>query len=368
MCDIGWGYYCSGQWDAALKTYQEGLDRHPDHKNAVYLQYQKIKTYLAQKDIDAAEREMEILVTRYAESDKTPGLACRLGKAYRKEGYPEEAIRVYEMVLERFPDHPQISSVRDSIVETYADMGDSVKAQEALQTDIETCPHRRELLRMMTRVAVETARVGDTDTAMALVGEIFNQNPEGVDQQLFGYATRARVYVHQGKDAEAAATVDEALEQFNDHPDALSYHLFGAGEEYYFLAQEATKKQDPELAARYYQKAIETWEHLLIELPGSNNPHYEYYLGISYQNIGQMDRAMQYYSQVVTKWPDYEKAWDAQFMIVRICRNLKRDGKLAGIDADSIIRAGCDNILQRYPQSPVASMARRWLGEVSPAQ
>jgi tetratricopeptide (TPR) repeat protein len=343
MSSIGWGYYCADRWDEALTTYRQALARDPDHTGAVHLQYRVVQTRIAQGNADAADREMETLLTQYVHRNNTPGLAFRLanmyydkgqypkaiavyetllarfadnelapsiqgmeiktytmmGKQYRRKGQPELAIAAYEAVLERFPDAEQIPSIRDAIVETWADVGELAKAHQAVQTDIENCPHRRELLRMITRVAVESARAGDTDTAMTLVDEIFDQNPEGADQ-LFGYTTLARVYVHQHKDAEAAATVNEALELFKEDPNALAYHLFGVGEEYYYLAQKAMESGDLESVAFGCQKAVEMWQKPII----SSNPKVTRLMAFCYQQLGQTEQATVFYNKAQRANPD----------------------------------------------------------------
>lgn len=422
--DVGWGYYCAGELDRALQTYRQGLEKNSTHDGAVHLQYQIIKTQVTKEDFAAADTEMEVLLEKYSEYSQTPGLAFRvaneyykkwnvegainvyekllsrfgdhelapsirgmeiksyqtLAKGYRREKQTDRAIAAYETVLARFPESDQIPSIRDAIVETYADAGDLVKAQQALQADIEHCPHRRELLRMITRVAVDTARAGhgnayeamDTfhgvdpnapntetslETAEKLVEAIFDQDPEGADQQLFGYTTRARIYVYQGRDAEVAATVEEALEQFKDNPDALSYHLFGVGEEYYLMAEQAARKQESKLASQYYQQAIDTWQNQLSKISECSNPHFRYYLGVSYQNIGQMDKAVEYYNEIVTKWPDYKKAWYSQFLIAKYYENQAAQNKASIED----VRAAYQTLLEKYPDCSAAKIATKKL-------
>ena len=363
MDKIGWGYYCAGEWDEALKTYRLALERDSTHPSAVHLQYQIVKTYLTQGDFTTVDTEMEALLTKYAHRTNTPGLACRLAKDYRREKQFERAIALYGTLLERFPDDGQTPSIRDAIVETYADMGDLTKAQEALQIDIEKCPHRRELLRMITRVAVETARIGDpnTATAMKLVEAIFSQNPEGADQQLFGYTTQARVYVYQGKDAEAAATVDEALELFKEHPNALAYHLFGVGEEYYLCAKKALQNSDEETAKEEFLKAISLWEKIYPLADQKYQAQTVYFSGMSYQLMKEYRKAIQYYTKIDAEFPESKDRKLSLFMVAECYETMKHQHQISISQARREVRKVYTKLAEDYPDSPKAEIARIWL-------
>ena len=63
--DIGWGYFCAGRLDEAMGIYRQGLRRHPDHKGSVFLQYNLVRTCLRKGDPEAADREMETLLTQH---------------------------------------------------------------------------------------------------------------------------------------------------------------------------------------------------------------------------------------------------------------------------------------------------------------
>ena len=145
--------------------------------------------------------------------------------------------------------------------------------------------------------------------------------------------------------------------------------VFQIGEEYYFLGEKLVKDGKKEKGWDAFQRAIDIWRNNTDQIEDSRHRCLAfYYSAVAYQNTGEMDKAVQFYNTVVTQWPDYEKAWDAQFMIVRICRDLRREGKLAKAQADPIIRSGCVNVLQRYPQCPVAGIAQRWLQEETKTQ
>lgn len=408
MCDIGWGYQCRGRFNRAVETFQLGLERYSDHPNAVYLQYQIAKTYIAKDDPNTADMEIKTLLTQYAHRDKTPGLAFRLANEYYKKGQYLEAIGVYEhllsqygdhelvpdikgmeiksytmlakeyrqkkktdravaayeAIIERFDDDEQIPSIRDAIVETYADAGDLVNARKALQTDIETCPHRRELLRMITRVAVETARIGDTEAAMNLVDAIFDQSPVGSDQLLFGYTTLARVYVHQGNDSQAEATVNEALDLFQNSPDDLAYHLYGVGEEFYLQGQNEARAGNTQKAQSDFEKALSYWSNTVDRIADSRHKC-TWYLGIGscYRELENYQRAADAFQKAYQINPNYRYADYCLFENVRCYGKLARMGAVSRCEAFYCSYLFLDELVEQFPESKYRPYAVNWLSQ-----
>jgi len=402
MAHIGWGYYCSGKWDEALTTYRLALERDSTHPNAVHLQYQIVKTCITQADIEAADREIQTLLEKHGHRDNTPGLAMRLANEYYKKRQYEGAIRVYESlltqfadhelvpairgmeiksyrmladryryenqtaqavaayeaILSRFPEDEQIPSIRDEIVKTYADAGDLDNALTALQIDIEQCPHRRELLRMITRVAVETARTGNTDTAMNLVNAIFDQNPKGADQQLFGYTTRARVYVHEGNDAQVSAIMDEAMEIFKASPDELAYHLFGIGEEYFLLGEKALQADDNETADVYFSKAIAFWDKMIKRIQSAHLSQVYFYSAKAYQHIGDYEKAAAFYHAVVNEWPNYRRIKESLIYCGQCYCKLYAQQKSLSDDFQYDFKSVIDKLAAEFPDTNLSEMSQ----------
>lgn len=341
--DIGWGYYCSGELDRAIATYRQGLELNSTHIGAIHLQYQIVRAYVTRGDLVSADREMDVLLAEYSQREQTPWLALRLASRDYKKQDLESTINVYDKLLVQFAGHSIVPSIRDAIVSAYADAGDLAKAREALQVDIEQCPYRSELLRVITRIAVDTARAGDTEIAMELVETIFNQNPEGADQLLFGYTTLARVYAYQGKDTDVTATYKEALELFKDHPDSLSYHLFGVGEEYYLMAQKAVQNQETAQATRYYQQAIDKWNSIDFDrLPSRKAIDGYYSLGDCYRKTGNYKESNYYFKKVVAQSGDQALASKALLVVAKNFRDMGNTSQiqsLSPVDPNSIVVA-----------------------------
>jgi tetratricopeptide (TPR) repeat protein len=322
MGNIGWGYFCNGRWDDAIKTYRQGIKRFPAHKSSATLQYHIVQAVLKKGDIVSAKTEMVTLLNQYSKMDYTLGLASRLAQEFRNQKQEIYAIEIYQKLLAEFSTHSGIAGVQDSLVETYADMKKLSLAQDAIRTDIEKYPGHKGLLRMITRVAIETARSGDVTEAKELTQAIFNQKPQGTEQ-LFAYTTLARVYVHEGKDAEAKKIMEAMLTQFQNDPDALIYHLYGIGEEYLF-------KHDMSQL-----HAIDIWQRLINLNPAHKKAgDIVYNCGLIYWNQKDYGNAMSCFMQIAVDWPTYKETEDSLLKGAECFLKLHEKGEISDAEAE----------------------------------
>ena len=362
LCDIGWGYYCAGRYHQALQIYRQGLERYPEHPGAVFLQYHIVKTNLAKGDMEEADQELDTLLSRYRHRNNTLSLAMRLARDCRKEGRGLCAISICKALLSRYPEYPEIASVWDCLVETYADIGELDKATEILKIDIEKFPHRRELLRIITRVAVEMARRGDTDTAMALVHEIFKQKPEGPDE-LFGYITTARICIHQGKNMESNAIVEEACRVFNEYPDDLVYHLFGVSEESYYKAQQSMSIGNARNAEMHFKQTIaslHTYLLLTSEKHQRERGKAFYMMARCFWRLGKQTEAAEAFENSFKADPRSPYADHCLYAMGECYRKLAFAGVLSPDDAAYILGKAYSELVSRFPESTYTYNAQSW--------
>jgi tetratricopeptide (TPR) repeat protein len=133
------------------------------------------------------------------------------------------------------------------------------------------------------------------------------------------------------------------------------------GEEYYKKAFQCENERTTE-AKDSFQKAIAVWKRIIEELPKSTiTPQAYNFSAVCYRRLGRGEKAIEYYQKIVDNWPDYEYAWNAQFLIGYCYRQLKYAGAIDESEADAHTKAAYEMVLQRYPGCPAANAARNWL-------
>jgi len=78
---------------------------------------------------------------------------------------------------------------------------------------------------------------------------------------------------------------------------------------------------------------------------------------IHYRRIGEYEKALNYYQQVVDNWPDYQYAWSAQCLVGSCYKRLRDLGKLPESVANPKIEQAYKAVLEKYPDSESAPSA-----------
>ena len=178
------------------------------------------------------------------------------------------------------------------------------------------------------------------------------------------------IQVRKGRDAEAETIYAKVLADYAGHPKlAEAVHVMGEG---YFLRayQPAIRGEitpDGTLSAAtkaYILKAIEKWEYVVTQLPvdAHTTPTVHYYLATAYRQLGDPAKAIQYASRMVELWPDHPMSWRAQGLVVKICKHqIPKNEPMEASPAAEAMTEVARQLVEKYPTSPVASAARKWL-------
>jgi tetratricopeptide (TPR) repeat protein len=125
-------------------------------------------------------------------------------------------------------------------------------------------------------------------------------------------------------------------------------------------------------ARDYFTKAIAVSEKIITKLSKSTataDPYYlsaaadSYYLSaVCYRRLGEYEKAIERYREVVDSWPDYERACSAQFSIGRCYEKLEESGDLNESEANALIEQAYSSVIESYPECGLAGKAWKKLG------
>jgi tetratricopeptide (TPR) repeat protein len=201
----------------------------------------------------------------------------------------------------------------------------------------------------------ELVYVGDTyvqaqryDQANQLYQYILGHWP-GKEEALWAKAGTARVSIARGDDQ----AVDKALqEMIAGYPaQAKLGEVVNSVALAYYERAYSRQAGNEQAKTESYQKAIGVWGSVIRELPQSPAVAEAcYHSAVVYgQELGERDRALQYYQQVAESWPDYEHAWHAQFSVGDYYQKRKRDGTIPADQADAQIVKAYTTVIEKYP-------------------
>ncbi len=140
--------------------------------------------------------------------------------------------------------------------------------------------------------------------------------------------------------------------------------MFVIGEEYLLLAELAMQAGRQTEAEGNYQRAEQVWEKN-FRMP--EDPKHQamatHFTGWTYQRRGDCAKAVEFYQEVLEKWPFYEKAWQCALVACDCYEKMTSDGVLSRQEVNNFIKTCYERILKN-PQScpaPILQQIRIWV-------
>jgi len=199
---------------------------------------------------------------------------------------------------------------------------------------------------------------------MRLWQHIFETDPQGL-LAMQAKAGVAGMDILLGNDEAAHASIDRLIADFNDHP-TLPQTLFRIGEEYYNKASQMENKGLKTESEDCLQNAITVWEKIRsIESTTIYPAHAWYFSGFAYKKMGNYTKTIEYYQEVVDRWPDYQYAWSAQCMIGECYEKLITQGILSEGETEPLIEQAYKLVIENYGDSSLAGHACLKLAEMN---
>jgi tetratricopeptide (TPR) repeat protein len=81
--------------------------------------------------------------------------------------------------------------------------------------------------------------------------------------------------------------------------------------------------------------------------------------------LGQYQKGIDYYQQIVDSWPDYKYAWHAQFFVGMYYEKLRDSGDLPPSEADPKIEQAYKAVIEKYPDCSSVRHACLRLGSIN---
>ena len=121
-------------------------------------------------------------------------------------------------------------------------------------------------------------------------------------------------------------------------------------------------RQMSEKAKESLQKAISKWEGMIAQFPNAPRTAQAHNLiGECCYQLGQYEKAIEYFQKTVDDFPDYENAWVAQNRITKIYKFMMRDGLMPVPEAEAAVKAAYEKLIANFPDCPIAGPARNWI-------
>lgn len=348
----------------AIDIYTRLLTDFPDHKQSPRIQGNLIRTHLTMRNLDQAEAATEVLFTAHTvPADAFMEAVGNIQQYYRKKNDYGKVLELCSRALKVYPDHARSLEFQKKKAGCYLSMNARSQADGVIDALMGTYQGRAGYFKTMNGLAGRYRKHKHYAKSFEIYQQLMAQNP-GDWQQLESSAGMAKALVHMpsSDNREDMDTIIQLLMKKHKDADRLGFHLFQIGEEYYFRAEEAVKNGNQEQSTVEFQKAIAIWQKNIHQIADSKHECLAtYYSAIAYQYMSNYAKAIDYYQQVIDRYPQHEKAWQALYSITNCYDKLVDLKVLERTAAKQLKQNAYKELVEKYPDCIAAKVAAKKL-------
>jgi TolA-binding protein len=371
--DIARRYERAKKYEKAKGLYQQIVQQEPESSAAgrakLAVKRADVMLLIESGEPNAVQTAIDGLIADYAgHQDLALSLYDIANKGYEREKKYQQAKDVYQRIMQLCPDSPEAGGAPLNIAKVQIfgliEAGEYDEATGAIDRLIVDFSGHSGLPAIVYSIARAYERAGKYELAKKIYQQIAQQYQETshADLSLLNVAkSQALIYLDAGDHDKALVAVDRLIADFNNHPHSCWAVSWIAARYYEKSRQLRLEGLDTE-AKDHLIKAITIWKKAIQELPESTTTPAAYHLaGVCYQELGEYEKAIEYFEDTVNKWPTYKDASHAQYLVARCYEELEKAGRISTADAAVHITQACEKLLADYPTSMVATAGQRLL-------
>ena len=359
-------YWGAGEYAAFFSLCDRIISEFPDHALAAEILANAAYGYILRHDMAAAEDKTDELFTKYSQSaDSFVEGMNRIISAYNRLNDSGKVIELGNRVLKIYPDHERSLPIYTGLIQAYLDLNALEQADAAINTILEKYPEHPEIAKMINGAADSYRKAKHYSRSIELYQTALNKAGDTKAEQLCAHTGIAMNSVWLNDNAKVSASLDTICANFSNDK-KLPYAVFVIGEEYFKKGFPNGYRTPSDSGREELQKCLAVWSRIISDAPDDIHLAYSYYYSaIAYRYLNDYQKSTAYFEKITADWPDYEYAWNAQYLIGENLEKQKSAGLLTSEQADPLIRQAYQEMIEQYPDSSLADNAQRRLEALS---
>lgn len=353
------------QFDQSIRLYQHYVDHWPTGRHGMRSQHGLAMSYIREKEDVKADEAISTLLTKYKSHDGLAEAMYEIELLLYNQKEMKEARTLTEFARETVGKENKYAMWSQiELVKSYIRDANFPEAEIALQRLSEDFANQPTLQIEITHIADTYVRAGALNYATELYEHVQTRWPTE-DGHFRAMVGKTRVAVARGMHETVDVLIETLMTKYQDHED-LAKAIWSIGDDYYNLALEKHEKKETDEAFAQMHRCIAVWQTMVTELPVSEyTKDAKYFIGVCYRRfLGDYEKALQYYEEVASDWPDYKYAWSAQGMIGPCYEQLARQGKIDSKEAAQKKQRAYEAVISNYPDCSFARGAYLRLGQI----
>ena len=327
------------------------------------------------KDYTAAGQNVDKMIADFSSDPDLPEILSPIAQQFVWWHQYEQAGNIYKQIAEKFPTSPYAYKAKKSInktgqvaglISSLIEKNDYSKVSNVVNELINNFGDEPDTPSAIYDIAVKLEEAGKYALARQVYEQLVWRYADSKHADMAKLAvprTKLLAFDETGDETSANSIFDAMLQDFKDHSYLPSSVILTA-EGYYRRSQKTKEKDETFPANRLINKTMQTANIVKARWPNSIEvPNALFLVGECHYQLKDYQKSADIFQQVVDGYPNSEMAVNALFMVAESYRTLKETGGVSQSEADLKIRSAYEQLLQKYPNSPLVDSAQRWLNK-----
>ena len=341
--------------DGAVALHEQNAASYPGQNGAMRSNTFLAKHYITNGQYDLADSYITALRDMYKDKDSLPTELFAVVRKYMVAKQYGKVQSLCKDLGKDFVGHKDfyVLGACNSVAKLM--LGDNKGANSELQklsSKIPADSYTGNVSYRIYQIARDYNWAGNADDALKIHKYNVELFPD--HKPVFSRLEIALIQIRQGDWAGVDASADELINKCAGH-ERLGEAVLVIGEKCIEAANDLGQKGQAEQSRLHYQQAIKIFDKLINGIPRSGaHPYVWYYKATAHEKTGDDLKAAQCFQKVVDEWPDYDKAWHAQYMVGKGYEKMADKGMVSRSIAKAKARKAFNLLKKNYPNSPVA--------------
>jgi TolA-binding protein len=362
--DIAEAYRDNSKFNQSLGVYKDVVSKWPKSRQAVFAQKGVVVSNIALGKMADAQVELDNLKKNYSADPNISEAVFNVADTYYWFGKFSDSDGVYKYVSANYPKSDfamwaQMGLAISSIAQDKDSDAQTIK--DSLVANFATNPKLPEALLYIAGRYESSKKYDKAGVIFQQIAKQFPKSSQAMSDVPFAVA---RVNILSGIEsgsADVPANIENMIANFSGRAD-LQWTLSMTIADNLYQKAFIMKADSDGRKKAYLQKSVDIWEMVTKTTPSLTCTDEGYsWAGDCYDMLGRYEEAVQCFQNVVDNYPNFKYTWHAQFMVGSIIQKLKGTGVIQKTEADKMTEAAYLQVLEKYPNCPVAQYAQAWI-------
>ena len=319
--DIAFYYRQIQKHEKANRLDRHVVDTWPVTESAMWAHVDLIRSNIDNGNLIAAQADVDKLIADYSDKENISTAVHGLAYYCREKQKPAKADELDRYVLDHWPDSESAMWSQIDLVKSNIDSGKFDESQLGFDKLIADFNDDTNMADAAHSIVSHYRWASHNEKADQICQYVIKTWPNRKCAKLLEMdMVVANIDIEDYNDVQSG--LDTLITDFNDCPQFLPVSISNIEKRYY---KKTWNTKERSLDESYHRKPVEVWENVMTRLPDffHDEPDLYYFIACCYYQLGEYEKAINHYYEVIDSWPGYKYVEESQQLMDKCFEKLE---------------------------------------------